>query len=63
MVILLVEFNALTTFELKLNPATFILPPVMLPVALTMPPVSTLPPVTFAVTVNALRVPTLVILV
>ena len=27
--------NALTTFELKLNPAAFKLPPIMLPVTLT----------------------------
>ena len=31
-----VEFNALTTFPLKLNPAAFKLPPVMLPVADTV---------------------------
>ena len=38
-VILEVEFNALITFELRLNPAAFKLPPVMLPVTLTNVPV------------------------
>ena len=37
-VMLLVEFNADTTFELRLNPAAFRFPPVMLPVTLCAPP-------------------------
>ena len=48
-VILEVEFNAETTFELRLSPAAFRLPPVILPDILTTEPVndvaSTLPPV------------------
>ena len=36
-VILLVEFSADTTFELRLNPAAFKLPPVILPLALNKP--------------------------
>ena len=51
---LLVTFNALTTFELKLNPAAFKLPPVMLPLALIEPALTAaavikLPPVTLPV--------------
>ena len=49
-VMLLVEFIADTTFELRLRPAAFKLPLVILPVAEINPPVSTLPPVTFALT-------------
>ena len=36
-VMLLVEVKSDTTFELKLNPAAFKLPPVMLPVPVTTP--------------------------
>ena len=49
-VMLLVELIADTTFELKLNPAAFKLPLIILPVADSNPPVRMLPPVTFALT-------------
>ena len=42
-----------TTFELKLNPAAFKFPPVMLPAADTRPGVVTLPPAILPVTLNA----------
>jgi hypothetical protein len=64
-----VEFNADTTFDVKLNPAAFklppvilpvdeIKPPVILPVAEIKPPVSKLPVVVLPVTLNVANVPT-----
>jgi hypothetical protein len=44
-----VELIALMTFELKLKPAAFRLPPVTLPVAEIKPTVVTFPPITLAV--------------
>ena len=51
-VILLVELITLSTLPLRLNPAAFKLLPVMFPVALINPPVSTLPPITLPETIH-----------
>ena len=48
-----VEFSADTTLLLKLNPAAFKLPPVMLAVAEINPGVVTLPPAMLLVTLSA----------
>ena len=48
---LLVELIALSTLPLKLRPAVFTLPPVMLPLVLIVPePAAMLPPVTVPLT-------------